>query len=264
MAFKTPQEIVRTVESMGSAKASLPLGKLLLLGFLAGAYIGLGGMLAQVVAGGMPEEFRKAYPGLWKLVFGGVFPVGLMLVVIAGSELFTGNTALMAPSTLSRATSGWALLRNWVWSFVGNFAGAVFVAFCLVYLTGVLAQDPWLSCAREIAEKKIRQDFWPLFLKGVGCNWLVCLAVWLAVAADDVAGKILAIWWPIMAFVAIGFEHSVANMYFVPVGIYLGANVTWMDFLAKNLLPVTLGNIVGGAVFVGCFYAYLYGRTSKT
>ncbi len=203
---------------------------------------------------------RPNNPGLAKLIFGGVFPVGLMLVVIAGSELFTGNTALMIPSTLLGKTSWGALVRNWVWSFVGNFIGSVFVAYCLVYLTGLLSADPWLTCAKGIAEGKVTQGFWPLLLKGIGCNWLVCLAVWLSIASDDVAGKVLGIWWPIMVFVALGFEHSVANMFFVPMGIFLGAKVTWGQFLLVNLLPVTLGNILGGALFVGMFYTYLYGR----
>ncbi len=259
MAFKTPQETVRAVISIGRAKSALRLDKLLVLSFLAGAYIAFGGLLAEVVGGGMPAA-KITNPGLVKLVFGGVFPVGLMLVVIAGSELFTGNTALMVPSTLTGATRWTALVANWVWSFVGNFAGALFVAYFLVHLTGLLAADPWLSCAKGIATAKVSEGFWTLLLRGVGCNWLVCLAVWLAVAAEDVASKILAIWWPIMAFVAIGFEHSVANMYFVPVGIFLGADVTWVQFLRVNLLPVTLGNILGGALFVGAVYAYLYTR----
>lgn len=259
MAFKTPQETVRAVISIGRAKSALRLDKLLVLSFLAGAYIAFGGLLAEVVGGGMPAV-KIANPGLAKFVFGAVFPVGLMLVVIAGSELFTGNTALMVPSTLTGATSWVALASNWVWSFLGNLAGSVFVAYFLAYLTGLLAADPWLSCAREIAEGKVQLGFWALLLRGVGCNWLVCLAVWLAIAAEDVAGKILGIWWPIMAFVAIGFEHSVANMFFIPAGIFLGANVTWVQFLIANLLPVTLGNIVGGALFVGAVYTYLYAR----
>jgi formate/nitrite transporter len=259
MAFKTPQETVRAVVSIGCAKSTLRLDKLLVLGFLAGAYIAFGGLLAELIAGGMPTV-KAANPGLFKLVFGAVFPVGLMLVVIAGSELFTGNTALMMPSTLIGATRWTALVRNWVWSFVGNFAGSVFVAYFLAYLTQLLAADPWLSCAKSIAEAKVSLGFWTLFLRAVGCNWLVCLAVWLAISAEDVAGKILGIWWPIMAFVALGFEHSVANMYFVPAGIFLGANVTWVQFLKVNLLPVTLGNILGGAMFVGAVYTYLYAR----
>jgi formate/nitrite transporter len=259
MAFKTPQETVRAVISIGCAKSTLPLGKLLLLGFLAGAYIALGGLVAEIVGGGCPDV-KACNPGLAKFIFAAVFPVGLMLVVIAGSELFTGNTALMVPSTLTGATKWQALASNWVWSFVGNFVGSVFVAYFLGHLTGLLAADPWLSCAKGIAETKVSLGFWTLLWRGVGCNWLVCLAVWMAVAAEDVAGKILAIWWPIMAFVALGFEHSVANMYFVPVGIFLGANVTWFQFLRSNLLPVTLGNILGGALFVGAVYAYLYGR----
>ncbi|TFH34328.1 MAG: formate/nitrite transporter family protein, partial [Dehalococcoidia bacterium] len=149
--------------------------------------------------------------------------------------------------------------------YVGNFAGSLVVAYFLTFLTGLLLKDPWLSSIVGIAEGKVSQGFLVLLLKGIGCNWLVCLAVWLAVSAEDVAGKILGIWFPIMAFVAIGFEHSVANMFFIPAGMLYGASVTWGQFLVGNLLPVTIGNVIGGAFFVGVVYWYLYadrpGRT---
>jgi len=263
MAFKTPKETLQAATSLGSAKASLPWGKLLVLSFLAGAYIALGGMLALVVGGAVPG-LNATNPGVQKLLFGGVFPVGLMLVVIAGSELFTGNCAFLMPAVLSGKARWSGLARNWVGSFVGNFVGSLFVAYCLVYMTSILANEPWLSSVRGVAEAKVSQGFLPLILKGIGCNWLVCLAVWLAVAAEDVAGKILAIWWPIMAFVALGFEHSVANMFFVPLGIFHGAAVTWNQFLLVNLLPVTIGNIIGGAFFVGTIYWFVYGRESAS
>jgi formate/nitrite transporter len=134
------------------------------------------------------------------------------------------------------------------------------VAFFLAYLTNLCAAEPYLSAVQGIASGKVSQGFVPLFFKGVGCNWLVCLAVWLAVASDDIAGKIWGIWWPIMAFVALGFEHSIANMFFIPLGIFYGAQVSWGQFFVTNLIPVTLGNIVGGAFFVGFIYWWLYGN----
>lgn len=257
--FKSPKETVKAVEAIGCAKAAMSWQRLLTLGFLAGAFIALGGLLAIVVGGGIPA-MKLANPGLQKFIFGAVFPVGLMLVVIAGAELFTGNTACCMPAVLSRKIPWRACAKNWGLSYVGNFVGSLFVAFFLAYLTGLLAKEPWLATTVGIAEAKVAQGFWALLLKGIGCNWLVCLAVWLAVAANDVTGKIWGIWFPIMAFVALGFEHSVANMFFIPAGILYGAHVTWGQCFVTNLVPVTLGNIVGGAFFVGAIYWYLYGR----
>ncbi len=127
-----------------------------------------------------------------------------------------------------------------------------------------MLKDPWTASIVGIAQAKVSQGFLVLLLKGIGCNWLVCLAVWLAVSSEDLTGKILGIWFPIMAFVAIGFEHSVANMYFIPAGIFYGAQVTWGQFLLNNLLPVTIGNVIGGAFFVGVVYWYLYGSPGES
>ena len=262
MAFKSPKETVGAIDAVGCAKADLSWGQLITLGFLAGAFIAFGGFLAIMVGGGMPG-LKASDPGLVKFVFGAVFPVGLILVVIAGAELFTGNTACAIPAVLSGKIKWTSVGRNWGVSYIGNFIGSLFVAFFLAYLTHMLANDPWLSTTIGIAEAKVSQGFWPLFLKGVGCNWLVCLSVWLAVASDDITGKILGVWFPIMAFVALGFEHCVANMFFIPVGIFYGANVTWGQFFVVNLIPVTLGNIVGGAVFVGLIYWYIYAHTAE-
>jgi len=262
MPCKTPRDIVSAVDGIGCAKAGLDAGRLLVLSFLAGAYIAFGGLLAVIVGGGA-SGVGAANPGLQKFIFAAVFPVGLMLVVIAGAELFTGNAATCIPAALSGRMTWRAVLRNWTLSYAGNFAGSLLVAYFLTYLTGLLLKDPWLPSIIGIAEGKVSQGFLVLLLKGIGCNWLVCLAVWLAVSADDVAGKILAIWFPIMAFVAIGFEHSVANMYFIPAGMFYGASVSWGQFLLGNLLPVTIGHVIGGAVFVGAVYWYLYGAGER-
>ncbi len=258
MAFKTPKEIVTTTFNVCCAKVALPPVKMLVLGFLAGAYIGFGGLLAILVGRGVNTETLG--PGISRFVFGAVFPVGLMLVVIAGSELFTGNCGLITPGCLARRATWVGLLRNWVLVYIGNFAGSLFLAYCLGYLTGLTSADPYLSATKAIAESKVQLDFWQLFWRAVGCNWLVNLAIWLALASDDIAGKILGIWFPIMAFVAMGFEHSVANMFFIPLGMFNGANVSWVQFLVGNLVPVTIGNIIGGAFLVGAVYWWLYGR----
>ncbi len=262
MTFKSPKDTACSMDAVGCAKMGISTGRLLTLGFLAGAYIAFGGILAVIVGGGVPG-IAADNPGLQKFIFGAVFPVGLMLVILAGAELFTGNTATCIPAVLNGSTRWTALARNWGLSYLGNFIGSLFIAYFLVYLTHLFASDPWHASIVSIANWKGTQDFMPLFLKAIGCNWLVCLAVWLAVAADDVTGKILGIWFPIMAFVAIGFEHSIANMFFIPAGMLYGANVTWAQFLLGNLVPVTLGNIIGGALFVGLAYWYIYGAPQR-
>lgn len=257
MGFKSPKETVLAVDGIGCAKTEMAWGPLLTLGFLAGAFIAFGGLLAIIVGGGLPG-IQAENPGLQKLIFGSVFPVGLVLVVVAGAELFTGNTACVIPALLSGKIRLTGFVSNWGLSYVGNFIGSIFVVFFLTYMTGLLANDPWLSTTIGIAEAKVAQGFWPLFFKGIGCNWLVCLSVWLAIASDDVVSKVFGIWFPIMAFVAIGFEHCIANMFFIPAGIFYGAQVTWSQFFINNLIPVTLGNIIGGALFVGAIYWYVY------
>lgn len=232
--------------------------QLLVLGLLAGAFIAFGGFLAIIVGKGVNTEMLGV--GISKFMFAAVFPVGLMLVVIAGSELFTGNCGVITPSWIKGFASWQGLLKNWVTVYIGNLIGSLFVAYFLAYLTGLTSADPYLSATQAIAERKVGLSFVQSFFRGLGCNWLVCLAVWLALASDDIAGKIWAIWFPIMAFVALGFEHSVANMFFIPLGMFNGADVTVAQFLLNNLLPVTLGNIVGGAGFVGGIYWWLYGR----
>ena len=261
MAFKSPSEIVRAASAAGKAKTEAPWDKLLILAFLAGAYIAFGGQLAVTAAAGAP--WPAALPGLQKLVFGGVFPVGLMLVVIAGSELFTGNCMVPVVSCLNRKAKWLGLIRNWVIVYMGNFIGALFVAFFLAYLTGLLTKEPYSSYISNIAAAKVSLSWGEAFWRAVGCNWLVCLAVWMAISAEDILGKILAIWFPIMAFVTLGFEHSVANMFFIPAGILIGGQIGWGQFIVNNLIPVTLGNIVGGAVFVGFMYWWLYLRNSN-
>jgi len=167
--------------------------------------------MAVTVAAGAP--WPAEIPGLQKLIFGSVFPVGLILVVIAGSELFTGNCMIPVISCLNRKAKWSGLFRNWVIVYIGNFIGALFVAYFLAHLTGLFAKDPWNAYIGTIGVAKTSLSWGAAFWRAVGCNWLVCLAVWMALSSEDIAGKILAIWFPIMAFVALGFEHSVANMF---------------------------------------------------
>lgn len=270
-SFKSPADTAKACVGIAALKETAPLSNLLLLSFLAGAYIAFGGLLAEVVTGGMAAAGAPA--GLVKLVFGAVFPVGLMLVVIAGSELFTGNCMYMPFGLLKGEASVFGLIRNWVGSWVFNLVGALFVAYFLAVASGILSAEPWASAALTIAKTKalggatfmaagkstVSITWLQAFWRAIGCNWLVCLAVYLAIASDDVIGKVFGIWFPIFAFVAIGFEHSVANMFFIPVGIFLGG-VTWEQFFINNMVPVTLGNIVGGAIFVAVIYWWTYLR----
>jgi len=214
--------------------------------------------------------------GFSKILGGAAFSVGLMLVVIAGAELFTGNN-LMVSSVMMKEITFSTMLKRWGVVFLANFIGSMIIVF-VFYFSGLWKTgDGALGVAAvKIAYTKTALSFGEALWRGIGCNWLVCLAVWMALAARQIIGKIFAIFFPIMAFVAIGFEHSVANMYFIPTGILLmsGAGFSnvpgvdpnilgWINFFWRNLLPVTIGNIIGGTVFVGMSYwgAYLRPKT---
>ena len=274
MEDKTPKTIAETVAStIGVGKANSPWLTVTVLGVLAGAYIGFGGLLATSITFDMPVI---AGVGFTKFMAGSAFSLGLMLVVIAGAELFTGNN-LMISSVLTREITFGNMLKRWGVVYLANFIGSLLIAL-LFYFSGL-----WKTCngslgvaAINIAIKKVELGFNEALFRGIGCNWLVCLAVWMALAARQTVGKIFAIFFPIMGFVAIGFEHCVANMYFIPTGIFLKTwateltignistdSLTWINFLWKNLLPVTIGNVIGGGVFVGMSYWGAYLRNSK-
>jgi len=267
---KAPKTIAETVaQTVGVAKATSPWLTVFVLGILAGAYIGFGGLLSTTVTFDMAAKWGV---GFTKILGGAAFSVGLMLVVIAGAELFTGNN-LMVSSVMMKEITFSTMVKRWGIVFLANFIGSIIIAL-VFYFSGLWKTgDGALGAAAvKIAYNKVALSFGEALWRGIGCNWLVCLAVWMALAARQIIGKIFAIFFPIMAFVAIGFEHSVANMYFIPTGILLmnGAGFTsvpgvdpnilgWINFLWRNLLPVTIGNIIGGAVFVGMSYwgAYL-------
>jgi formate/nitrite transporter len=271
---KAPKTIAETVaQTVGVAKATSPWFTVFVLGILAGAYIGFGGLLSTTVTFDAASRWGI---GVTKILGGAAFSVGLMLVVIAGAELFTGNN-LMVSSVMIKEITFSTMLKRWGIVYVANFIGGIIIAL-VFYFSGLWKTgDGALGVAAvKTAYNKVALSFGEALWRGIGCNWLVCLAVWMALAARQIIGKIFAIFFPIMAFVAIGFEHSVANMYFIPTGILLmnGAGITnvpgidpsiltWINFLWRNLLPVTIGNIIGGAVFVGMSYwgAYLRPKT---
>jgi formate/nitrite transporter len=258
VSFKDPQEITEAGIKTGATKARLSWDKVLVASFLAGAYIAFGGLLAITVTSGMREEIWGSLPTMFA---GAVFALGLILVVIAGSELLTGNMALVPLAAFSRRVRIRQLFGNLGLVLIGNLLGALFVAYFLAVESGVVTQELQIARLEEIATLKgVEETPWEIFLRAVGCNWLVCLAVWLALAATDVTGKILGIFFPIMAFVAMGFDHVVANMFFLPAAIFAGAgDVTWGDTL-NNWLWAGLGNFVGAAIFVAGAYWYLYAK----
>lgn len=262
MSYYSPKEIVQIVNKTAETKSKTSAKKTFVLALLAGGYIAMGSFLAIIVGGGLPE-MQAANPGLQKFIFGAVFPLGLIMVAIAGADLFTGNTAYFTPSVLSKRITIGKTLKNWSVVYIGNFVGSLIVAWLFAYYTGMLAKSPWLDTVYAIGLKKVSAPFMKAMVKGIVCNWMVALAMWLAYASKTSTGKIFGIWFPIMAFVAMGFEHCVANMFFIPLAIFYGADITWAQFITDNLIPVTLGNIIGGVVLVGLAYWYVYDRDSK-
>jgi formate/nitrite transporter len=258
MSFKDPQEITESAVKTGAKKARMSWDKVLVASFLAGAYIAFGGLLAITVSSGLSPETWGTLPTLFT---GAVFSLGLILVVIAGSELLTGNMALVPLSIFEGKTPIRRLFGNFGLVALGNLIGSLFVAYFFAYKSGVVTQELQLARLEEIATLKgVEEGADQIFLRAVACNWLVCLAVWMAMAATDVAGKILAIFFPIMGFVAMGFDHVVANMFFLPAAIFAGAgDLTWGNVL-NNWLWAGLGNFVGAAIFVAAAYWYLYAR----
>ncbi len=265
--MNSPAEIAKNYLAIGKAKTQNGALKLLVLGILAGAFIALAGIGATTAAVSVSSASVGKFLGAC------IFPVGLTMVLIAGSELFTGNTLIIIPVLSREATLG-GMLYNWVVVYIGNFIGAIAVALLVVYghtpdLFG--GADGGLAASIvKIAAAKSSLGFGDAFVRGISCNFLVCIAVWISFAAKDVVGKFWGLYMPIMLFVLCGFEHSVANMYYVPAGIFAAAEygidaagLTWGNFFIHNLIPVTLGNIVGGSLLVGVPYWFVYLRQPK-
>jgi formate/nitrite transporter len=268
-----PKTIAETVaQKVGVGKTTSPWLSVLVLGVLAGAYIGFGAMLATTTTFDLAAHLGT---GFARFLSGAVFSLGLMLVVVAGAELFTGNN-LMISSALSGQIGFGKMLGRWALVYAANFIGSILLSLIWVFSGLWKMGDGALGAyALKTAFTKVNLGFLEALLRGIGCNWLVCLAVWMALASRQIIGKIFAIFFPIMGFVALGFEHSVANMYFIPTGLFLknlyrlaapsgvdAESLNWLAFLWRNLLPVTIGNIIGGAVFVGMSYWSAYLRPS--
>jgi len=285
MVFHPPVAIVAKAGDAGKYKVGLPAWNMVVRGFMSGAYIAMGGALAtvcstgivysaaQITAGAVPGGFASA--GMAQLVLGAVFPVGLIITVLTGAELFTGD-AMLAPMAAFIHKISWAqVLTLWVFVYIGNLIGSIFWAYLMANgpfvsfdAAGVATVTAFGTRAIAIAGAKVSyvgmMGMWSAFLKGIGCNYLVNLAILLGICSDDMVGKFFGIWFPIMAFVSSGLEHSVANMYFIPAGIFtqgfitdptkINAGINWVTMWTNNVIIVTLGNIVGALFFVGILY----------
>lgn len=276
-AYLTPAEIVDVTLQTGVKKAKAPGLALFILGILAGAFIAFAAEGSNMAAFNLFAE-PTTY-GLGKALAGSIFGTGLMLVILAGGELFTGNTMMLAALLDKRIGIG-GMLKNWSIVYIGNFVGSVFIAAMMVHSGLFNSGDSVLGAMTiKIAAYKVGLSWTQAFVLGIMCNWLVCLAVWLAYGAQDMTGKIFGIFFPIWLFITSGFEHSVANMYYIPAGILAKSNEKWVEaamahgvtpeklahlnwetFAINNLVPVTLGNIVGGGIFVGVVYFYTYNK----
>jgi formate/nitrite transporter len=278
-SFFCPEEIAQNYIEIGRKKAEMPALKQFILGILAGAFI------AFASQGANAAIHTISSVGLAKALAGALFSAGLMMVIVAGAELFTGNCLIVISYNEHRSSLA-DLLKNWFFVYTGNFVGAMIVVF-LILKSGQLGFSNGLlgGFTIKMAVYKTELTFGNAFFMGILCNWLVCTAVWMAAGARDMAGKILAIFFPIWLFITSGFEHSVANMYYIPAGILAKADpefvqaavslgvdpekiaaLDWGSFVISNLIPVTLGNIVGGAIFVGAVYwfVYLYKKKAST
>ncbi|MHB8072996.1 formate/nitrite transporter family protein [Desulfosporosinus fructosivorans] len=270
--FLTPAEIANATVMTGIKKVEMKSLNIIMLGILAGAFIAFaaeGSNMAAFNLFAKPETY-----GLGKVLAGAIFGTGLMLVVLAGGELFTGNTMILG-GVLDGKIKLYDMLKNWFFVYSGNFIGSLFLAYMMVN-SGLFNSGANVlgGVTIKIASYKVGLSFMSAFYLGIMCNMLVCLAVWMAYGAKDMVGKIFAIFFPIWLFITSGFEHSVANMYYIPAGILAKsnpswvaeshlapaalANLNWGTFIINNLVPVTLGNIVGGSIFVAGVYWFVY------
>ncbi len=276
--FLAPAETAQAFIAIGDYKTKMPVAKVMVSSFLAGAYISFAAQLLTKVTHDMAPIFGV---GFSSFIGGSVFGLALVLVLVAGSDLFTGNT-LLSMGWLNGNLNTGQVLNNWTLVYIGNFIGGLFMVW-MMYTTNIWEGHGGLIGAKAVAlaYKKTHHTFMEAFARGIGCNWLVCLAVVIVAAGQDTAGKIMGAWFPVMAFIASGFEHCIANMFIIPAGIVAKANpvvakavmehhpnwdlnsLNLYTFFMKNLLPVTLGNIFSGAVLVGGIYWFLYVKDAK-
>ncbi|EPF4360396.1 formate/nitrite transporter family protein [Enterococcus faecalis] len=248
----TPDEILSISIENGQKKIQKPLVAKLILGFIGGAMISLGYLAYVRVSASIPADLASVQA----LVGAAVFPIGLIVILMAGGELITGNMMAVSTAWFAKKVSFRELLVNWVTITLANMVGALFVAYFFGHYLGLTSSGAYLIQVLSLAEHKVAATWLQAIISGIGCNWFVGLALWLCYGAKDAAGKLLGIWFPVMIFVAIGFQHSVANAFIIPAAIFEGG-VQWGDFF-RNFVFVYLGNIIGGAIFVSGFYYLSY------
>jgi formate/nitrite transporter len=254
---------VDSIDEAAAAKSALPNSKLFVMSVLGGVFIAVGGMLAVVVTGSSTGLLADN-PGLAKLLSGAVFPVGFIAVMLTGAGLFTSDCATQVVPWYRRRVRAAAMFRLLIVAYVANAVGAVALA-ALGAWGGILAADqPWTSYLIGLAEGKVSHGWGEVFAEGILANMLVCVAAWQAYSSRSSTGKILGIWFPVMTFVALGAEHSIANLFFIPAAMFSGANITVGQFISDNLVPATLGNWVGGALLIGLPYAWLYSQGRRS
>lgn len=259
-ATLTPSLTYKQIVESGASKATLSPMKTFLMAVVAGVFIALGGLLALSVGANCPG-LVSSNPGLQKIIFGMFgLPLGLLLVLMTGMELFTGNTASLTAAVLEGRATVEQLAKNWICSYFGNLLGALIFVGALGICGATAASNP----AVTVASAKTSLTFIQAFTRGIFANWLVCLAVWMATASSTLSGKVVGIFIPISSFVVMGFEHSVANMFLIPFGFgFMQSGLTlstFFEFVGTNLLPVTLGNIVGGAICLAGVSSLFYGK----
>lgn len=274
--MNTPKEIAENYIAIGSAKTTLSVGRMLWLGILAGIFIAMAGVTLTIASATLTGSVARLVSAL-------VFPGGLAMILVAGGELFTGNTLMVIPVLEKKAT--WlGMLKNWLFVFIGNLIGSLLIAALVVFghtFVKIVPDGAAGVAAIHTAVSKVNLSFGDAFIRGILCNFLVCIAIWMSLGAKDIAGKIVGLFFPIMFFILSGFEHSVANMYFISAGLFANgtgaftdliakaypkdnlATLTWSAFFLKNLLPVTLGNVVGGSLLAGVGYWFVYLRKSN-
>ncbi|KAH8924217.1 putative formate/nitrite transporter [Atractiella rhizophila] len=262
-----PNQVAYFFVEAALAKHKTRQDVIFLKAFLAGVFLSYGNLLSIIVSGGSPT-LTTNNPGLTKLIAGFTFPIGLTLIVLTGQELLTSNMFTFPMAVLRRRVPFWSLGLNWLVVFFGNLAGSLFTAAILVKYSGVLSSEPYHTYVIHFVNTKVNTPEWhQIFLRGIGCNWLVCLAVWVAAGSNETVSKIVALWLPIWLFVAAGYDHVIANMFSIPLSIMEGGDLTTGKYIWKSLIPAFIGNVVG-ALFVAlpAWWFYLrdeHGRSTE-
>ena len=256
-SLKSPKDSYIAFAEKGAANAKMAKRKILHQSILGGCYVGFGGLLSLSIAGTIPG-IGAQNPGIVKMAFAALFPVNLLLILTTGGQLFTGNSATVAAARFEGLVDNYELSRNWIVSLIGNVIGCGIMAIGAWYV-GLLTGGTAALCA-DTALNKCRASFGQTIVKALLCNWMVSLAVYIAGASNDLAGKLVGVWFPISTFVAIGLEHSVANLFIMPAALLLKVPLSIGDVLFRNVIPVLIGNAIAGALVVAGSYSYQFGR----